>query len=303
MTYATGSTSGFSYVPELTFGTTPATPQMINIPMVSSTLDYTKDIINDPTIISDRMERDEKHGNKHVAGNIVTTAQHGQFDDWLEAALGGTWTTDVLKVASATGGTERSFTVEQKFGNVGQYRQFTGVRINTWEITGAQNAYAQQTFGLIGKGMTVAQAPLDISPTEVIANKPGLTFLNGTLTLGGVAVTCTAFSLNHNNNMTGLFGVNSSSAVGINWAEAVTTGSMTFYFEDVVQYNRFLNETTAAGVISMTDGTNTITINIPKMKFNTASLAVPGPGVLFMTMNWKALYDSTLGSTFSLTRS
>ena len=303
MTYAIGATSGLSYIPEVTFGTTPSTPQMINVPMISTTIDFSKDTINDPTIISDRMERNEKHGNKHVAGNIVVTAQHAQYDDWLEAVLGGTWTTNVLKVAGATGGTPRSFTIEQGFTDVGQYRAFTGCRFNTWEISGAVNSYVTETFGIVGKDMTIAQTPLDSTPTAVVANKPGLSLLGGTLTLGGSQVTVTALTLNHNNNMTGLFGVNSTSAVGINWAEAVTTGSMTFYFEDLVQYNRFLTETTCAGVITMTDGTGTHTINIPKIKFNTASLAVPGPGVLYMTMNYKALYDSTLGSTFSITRS
>lgn len=151
--------------------------------------------------------------------------------------------------------------------------------------------------------MSTSQTALDATPTAVLADKLGMHLIGGNVTIGGSAVTCTAISLNHNNNMTGIFGVNSSTAVGINWAEAVTTGSMTFYFENLIQYNRFFQETTAAIQITATDGTNTLIIDIPKAKFNTASLAVPGAGVLFMTMNYKALYDDTLGSTFKITRS
>lgn len=302
MAYATGATSKLSYIAETVWGTTPTTPQMIEIPMTSTTLDITKDIINDPTIIADRMERDEKHGNKHIAGNLVVTSKHSQFDDFIEAACGGTWATNVLKVASATGGTERSFTIEQSFGNITQYRQFTGVRVNTWEVSGAINSYLQSTFGLIGKGLTTSQTALDVTPTALQA-KAGLTMLNGVLSVGGTNVSVTAFNMSLNNNMGGLFSVTSDTAVGVNWAESQLTGSMTFYFEDLVQYNRFLLETTAAVVITGTDGTNTLSLSLPKVKFNSAALPVSGAGVLFVTMNYKALYDSVTGTTMSVTRS
>ena len=303
MAYSTGATTGLAYIAEVTFGTTPGTPQMVSIPKRSSTLDVTKEIINDPTILPDRMERDEKHGNKRVGGNIVVTAQHGQFDDFVEAALGGTWATNVLKTASATGGLERSFTIEESFGNITQFRQNTGCRINTFEVSGSINSYLQWTFGIIGKNMTTAQTALDLTPTAVVANKPGLTMLSGVVSVAASNVTVTAFSLSHNNNMAGVYGVTADTAAGINWAEVNQTGSITFYFEDLVQYNRFLLETTAAIVITATDGTNTYTFTIPKAKFNSAAVPVSGAGVLFLTMTFKALYDSVSGTTMSVTRS
>jgi hypothetical protein len=301
MAYATGATSKLSYIAEVTFGTTPGTPQMVEIPMVSTTLDLTKSIINDPTIIADRMERDEKHGNKTTGGNLAVTLQHSQFDDFIEAACGGTWATNALKVAGATGGVERSYTVEQAFTNVTQNRVFTGVRVNTLDIAGAINSYVTATFGLIGKGMSTSSVALDLTPTALQA-KAGLTMLNGVLSVGGVAATVTAFNLNLNNNMGALYGVTSDTAVGINWAESNLTGSLTFYFEDLVQYNRFLNETTAALIVTATDGTNTITFTLPKVKFNSATLPVSGAGVLFLTMSFKALYDTGSATTMTVTR-
>jgi hypothetical protein len=127
--------------------------------------------------------------------------------------------------------------------------------------------------------------------------------LNGVCTVGGSAVTVTAFSLSHNNNMGGLYGVTSDTVAGINWAEASQTGSITFYFEDLIQYNRFLLETTAEIIITATDGTNTFTFTIPKAKFNAGAVPISGAGVLFLTMSFKALYDSVSGTTMSITRS
>lgn len=298
MTAAQGILQNLSYVSEVTWGTTPATPQMINVPMVSTTLDYARDVINDATILPNRMEVNEPLGNAHVAGNVVVTSNHGQFDDWIEMALGGTWTTNVVKV----GTTARSMTMEQFYNDITQARRFSGVRVNTWEVNSTLNAPVQWTFGVMGKTMATSQTALDATPTAVL-NKGAQIGIGGTITIGGSAVTVTSFTMTHNNNMQGLFGLTSSSAAAVNWAEANTTGSVVLYFEDLVNYNRFLNETTAALVYQTTDGTNTITYTIPKAKFQTGAIPTPGAGALFLTMNFKALYDSSSGTTISVTRS
>jgi hypothetical protein len=287
-----------AYIPEVTFGTTPATPQMVLIPMQSTTLDFSKDIIQDPTLVADRMKREAKHGNIATGGNIVVTLQHGQFDDLLEAALCGTWATNTIKSGTVT----RSFTVEEGFLDVTEYRRFTGVKVNSLELSLAPNQVVQATFGLIGQGMTTAIIPLDSTPTALQA-KVGLTHLGGTITVGGTSVVATSLTLSLQNGYTANYGIGSATARDITYSDATLTGSVTFYFEDLVQYNRFVNETTAAIVCSTTDGTNTLTFTIPKAKFNGGQLPVPNSGVLFLTMPFEAFYDSVSGTTISITRS
>lgn len=297
-TFASGSRVQMAYVPETVFGTTPATPQTILFPMQSTTLDLVKETIEDPTIVSDRMELDERHGNRSVTGNIVTTLQHGQYDDFLEAALCGTWATNVLKVGTV----ERSFTFEQGFLDLPQYRRFTGVKVNTLELSMAPNQVVQATFGMLGAGMTTSGTALDSTPTA-LQNKAGLTHIGGTITVGGSSVVCTSLNLSLNNGMSINYGIGTADAFGVTYSESVVTGSATFYFEDLVHYNRFVNETTAAISVSCTDGTNTLTFSIPKAKFMGGQLPVPNSGVLFLTMPFKALKDTGTNTTLSITRS
>lgn len=296
--FASGSRVQMGYVAETTFGTTPATPQVVLFPMQSTTFDLQKEVINDPTIVPDRMELDERHGNVSSSGNLVVTLQHGQFDDLIEAAMCGTWASNEVKVGTVS----RSFTFEQGFLDVGQYRRFTGVKVNSFELSMAPNQVVQATFGLLGAGMTTSATALDSTPTA-IQNKAGLTHLGGTITVGGSPVICTSLSLSLNNGMTTNYGIGSSAARDITYAESTVSGSATFYFEDLVAYNRFLQETTAAISVSTTDGTNTMTFNIPKAKFMGGQLPVPNSGVLFLTMPFKALKDSVTGTTLSITRS
>lgn len=298
MAFATGTRTEIAYIAETTFNTTPSTPQMILLPKQSTSLDTTKDLFDDPTIVSDRMEYDERHGNIHTGGDLVFTLQHGQWDDLLEAALGGTWTSNVLK----NGTTTRSFTFEEQFQDITQYRIFTGVRVNSFGLEVSPNAIVTGTFGLMGAGMTTSQTALDATPTALQV-KAGMSHIGGTLTVGGSAAVCTAFSLSVDNGMEQIYGIGSSTARDVTWAESTVTGSATFYYEDLVMYNRFLNETTAAIVITLSDGTNTLTFTVPKAKFNTATLPIPGPGVLFVTMAFKGLKDATAGCSLSITRS
>jgi len=298
MAFSSGSRVQMAYVAETTFGTTPATPQLVLFPMQSTTLEFVRDNINDPTIVADRMERDERLGNASSSGNIVTTLQHGQFDDFIEAGMCGTWATNTVKVGTVN----RSFTIEQGFLDVSQYRVFTGVKVNTMEFSMAPNQVVQATFGLMGAGMSTASSSLDSTPTALV-NKPGLTHLGGTITIAGSPVICTSLSVQVNNNYSTNYGIGTAAAYGITYSEQSITGSATFYFEDLVQYNRFLNETTAAIAVQCTDGTNTMTFTIPKAKFMGGQLPVPNSGVLFLTMPFKALYDSVSGTTMSITRS
>lgn len=298
MTLAVSNRVQVAYIPETTFGVTPATPQTILLPMHSTSLDLAKQLISDPTIIADRMERYERHGNYQVAGNIVASLQHGQWDDFIEAAMGGTWATNVVKV----GTTNRSFTIEQGFLDIAQYRQFTGVRVNTWDVSIQPNSVIQSTFGLIGSGMSTATTSLDVTPTP-LANKQPLVHIGSTITVGGASVKATAITLQLNNNMTAQYGIGASAAIGVSQHMAQVSGSCTFYFEDMVAYNRFLNETSAAISVGLTDGTNTITIAIPNAKFNTATLPISGSSDLFVTMAFKGMYDGTSGSAMSVTRS
>ena len=89
---ANGSRHSMFYVPEATYGTTPANPAWKPIRHTGTTLGLSKDSISSEELRSDRMIADFRQGANQVGGDIKFELSFLSFDDLLEAVLGGTWT-------------------------------------------------------------------------------------------------------------------------------------------------------------------------------------------------------------------
>jgi len=87
MAFAQGSRSGLSYVVESVFGTTPASPALVQLPYNTHSLDMTKDRVSGNEIQPDRMLRVDRHGNRQAGGDIVVDLRKADFDPFLESAL------------------------------------------------------------------------------------------------------------------------------------------------------------------------------------------------------------------------
>ena len=92
MAFAAGSEHGLSYIAESVFGTTPTpTPAMVYLRHTSCNLILTKDTFQSEELRDDRQISDFRHGVKQVKGDIGFELSYGEYDPFLEAALGGTW--------------------------------------------------------------------------------------------------------------------------------------------------------------------------------------------------------------------
>lgn len=89
---ANGSRHSMRYVPEATYGTTPATPAFKPIRHTSTTLGLSKESLQSEEIRDDRQIADFRHGAYQVGGDVNIELSFGSFDDLLEASLLGTWT-------------------------------------------------------------------------------------------------------------------------------------------------------------------------------------------------------------------
>ena len=91
MTIANGSRHSMAYVPEVTYGITPATPAFKMIRHKGTTLALSKSTFTSAELRADRQISDMRHGTRKIGGNIDCEFSGGAFDDLLQAALGGTW--------------------------------------------------------------------------------------------------------------------------------------------------------------------------------------------------------------------
>ena len=300
MAFAQGSRSSLSYITESTFGTTPA-GNFTNLPFSTHSLNLTKDRVVGNDIQADRMPRVDRHGNRQVSGDIAADLRDGDYDDFLEAAMLNSWSTDVLKV----GTTPKFFSIEDYAADIDQARLFTGVSVTSLGVSLAPNQMVTGTFGLVGKDMTIGatektqDAASGAAPYDAYSGDLKIADNGGVLAASAI-VTGLDFTLT--NSFAPTFVIGDDSAPSLEYGRAEVEGTLTAYFEDTALINRFLNETETALEASVGDGTNTLTFLFPRIKINSADVGVDGPTSRIVNISFVALYDSTESSNLVITR-
>jgi hypothetical protein len=306
MPFSQGNRAGLSYVPEVTFGTTPGTPSFVSLPYTSHTLNLAKERVTGNDLQVDRMTRVDRHGNRSVAGDIVVDLRKGDYDLFLEAAFFNTFSTNVLKI----GTTPRFFSIEDAATDIAQFRLFTGMSVSSLAISIKPNQMVTGTFGMVGRNMTIGGTSLDPVKTAASTNQPFDSY-SGIMEIGnsGVALTASAIvtgiDFTISNELAPTFVVGSAITPQLEYGMAMVEGTITAYFEDATLINRFINEVQTGLRVSVDDptGLSDYTFFFPRVKINAADVPVEGPTSRIVTMPFVALYDTVENTSVSLTRS
>lgn len=296
MAFATGARSGVSYVLESTFGTTPATPAMKALRVTGSTLELGKEGFQSEELREDRQIGDFRHGYRTVTGDVNFELAHGGIDDLIEAVLGGTWTGELTPTPQTVkaGTTARSFTIERRFTDIGQYQAFTGCSINTFSLSVAPNAIVTGSVGVVGKDMAASATSLDASPTAASGDAPMDSF-SGTLSEGGVSIAIvTGIELSLDNGLTPAQVVGSDSTPEIVPGRSNVTGTLTAFFEDAALLNKFVGESESSLEFQLNDAAGKhLKFTLPRIKYTGASIPVEGQDAITVSLPFQALYEAT----------
>lgn len=302
MAFAQGSRSQLSIIEEVTFGVTPATPSMVQLPINTHTLELRKSVIESGEIRGDRQVHVSRHGNKSVQGDIAVEMRADDFDLLLEGAFFGDFTTGVLKL----GTTFKSFTIEDALLDISRYRTFVGCAVTSLSIDVKPDAMVMATFGLIGKnGPPASATPLDASVTAASDNEPFDSF-SGTISEGGTPIaTITSLNLVIENGIAPTMVIGADTPPQLEYGRGKVSGEIVAYFDAITLYNKFVNETVSDITFSLTDGLtgNTYTFDLPKVKFNSGSMPLQNEQSRLLTMQIQALYNSADGTSLSVTKS
>ena len=302
MTIADGTQHSLHYIAEVTYGTTPATPTWIPLPHTGTTLGLEKETIESEKLRGDRFVEDVRHGNKSISGDVSSELEYAALDDMLEAVLGGTWATDVLKV----GATRRSFTFERKFADLAtpEWHRYTGCELNSLSINVAPNAMVGVTLGIIGQDTNLATAEIASSTYSAdVGNLPFDSF-TGSITEGGGAIAVvTSIDMTIENGLEAKFAVGSEITNRPSIGKSRVSGNLTAYFESKTLYEKFVNETASDIVFVLTDTAgNDLTVDITNVKYTSGRVDVSGPGSITVPMDFIGLYSSGDASSVVVTR-
>lgn len=302
MVFAAGSRAYLAYIVESTFGTTPATPELLELRTMGHNINLTKETLESEEIRSDRQITDVRHGNNSVVGDINVELSDLEYETFLEAVLGGTWATDVLKA----GTTFRSFTMERGFEDIAQFLVYKGVVLNTMSVQLAVNAMATATFGVLGKSASAAAGTtIDTTPgLTPVGTSPPYDSFSGSINEGGSAIaTVTALEFNLNNGAEQNFVIGDTEAPQTTLGRSNITGQITAYFEDETLLNKFVGETVSSLDVTLTTGSGEgLTFDFPSIKYTGGDIPVDGEGSRIITLPFQALRDDSEASNIVITR-
>ena len=302
MTIATGSKHSLHYVAESTYGTTPATPVFLPMCITGVSTGLTRDAIESGCLSADRQLKDVRNGNKQVGGSIDSELIYGEADTWLEAALMGTWTANVLKA----GVTRRSFTVERGFNglDVPEYHRPTGLELTGFDISLAPNSLATITYNTLAQSLVIGTAIVAGATYSPMTTNVPFDSFTGTITEGGSAIAVvTQIDMSLDNGMEPAFVLFNDETIRPSDSKSRLTGTLTAYYESKELYEKFVNGANSAIVFAMIDPDgNQYEFNIPNVKYTGGNPDVSGDGPVTLALEFSAIYDPTESSQIVITR-
>ena len=253
-----------------------------------------------------RVQRSDRWvaGKRTVEGDLEFELANKSFGLLLKHMMGGVASAQPDSVGNPTvykhtftpGDLPTSMTVQMgRPDTTGTVRAFTyhGCCVNEWEIACKAGEIATLKLSLIGEdedtatGLAVASYPSALTL---------LTFINGTMTLGGSSIDVKEFSLSGNNGLADdryFFGSNlRKRPLEADMREY--TGDITTEFNNLTDYNRFVSGTEAALVLTFDAGVISTTYNYQlkitaNVRVDGETPTVSGPDILEQPLHFKCV--------------
>lgn len=302
MPLATGAQAEIAYIEEVTYGVTPATPELVALPVTGITPEVTKEGFQSGDLRSDRQIADFRHGGKASTLALPFELKHGEFDPLLESACFGAFSTNVLKCGTVA----KSFTMEVAYSDISQFHAFTGLLVNSMSLSVSTDATVTGSFNLVGKDMTPGVATIDnLGGYTAVGAKRSFDSFSGSINEGGVPIAIvTAVELNLENGLTPARVVGETTPKQYFDGRSNVTGTLSAYFENATLLDKFLDETPSSLDFTLTDPDgNTLTFNIPRIVYTGGSAPVSGEQGIVIAMPFQAVYDATEQTNLVITRS
>lgn len=302
---ADSSENTLAMIAEVTAGTTPATPAFKTLRITGETLVAAYDTLVSNELRADATVADVRRTGLSVSGDInFELSRDANLEDVIAAALRcSAWSANVAKGGVA----KPSFTLERKvIGSAATaYMRFTGSRFGGMSLSFTPDEIVTGSFKVMGTGHTAATSIIAGATYDAAGTNPPLAGIDVTsLAVSGVAgVDYSNLTIELDSALRVQRKLGSTSARGIGYGRRTITGSLTAFFEDLTAYNAFLTNSTPSIIATASDGTNSHTITIPKVRFTGGEVPTPGNDQdIMLTLNWQAIYDSGISSDIQWTR-
>lgn len=306
MSFGTSNRTALRYVAESVFGTTPATPALQDIRYTGESVNYNIRNIKSQEIRADRNTTDLIQVQADAGGDINMELSYGSFDDFIEAAMCGTWAADVVE----NGTILRSFTVQKHFQDPTTpfYKNYTGMRLGGMEFNFQTGQILTGKFTTMGLGAVTSTSQIagatfpGASTTDVMNAVTNLTSIEK----DGIESTdyFNKLTMTLNNNLRAQRAIKYLQNVGIALGSLDVTGSIELFLQSKALVDDYLAGTFFSLQLTLADSTpSSYAILLPRCKFETGTVVSGGLDQdIMLTGTYRAIYDSVEACTIRITR-
>lgn len=308
---ATSNRTALRLVKETVAGTIPANPAFKDLRYTGESINFNQSKVVSNEIRSDRNTSDLITVSADASGDINVELSILSFDDLIEGAFASSFSTPVAGLSTIKNGVvNNSYTIQKHFQDLDApvFQNFKGCKIGSMNLSFSNGSILTGSFTVMGLGAvagTTQQTGATITPA------PSTSVMNAVSNLvnieeDGVASTMVIknMTLELNNNLRAQDAIGTLGHIGIALGKCEVKGTLTAYFKDLVQYNKFLNNTNfALGFRCQDDAGNYYEFTMPKCKFETATIVSGGSDQdIMIEGSYRAIYDTTAQATIQCDR-
>ena len=296
---------------ETAYGVTPsdAATKAVRMPFNSNGIGSSQNSTSPSTIRGNRNPVEPIFGNNDVSGDIVIPVDYTAFGYWLKAAFGAPTSAKVgdtsnnYKHIFKIKDNQPSLTIEKAFPGINTYIKEHGCKVSKLSLSVGGDGELTATLSMMGGKEEITTTSMATSAVEPEFNRAQN--FQAQIKIGGtVKGKMTSFSMDID------FGLDGDSYCigGQGFREAICEGLMTisgtveafFDSKEYITMAEASTETSAEVVIS--NGTYSLSILLPEIKFARTSPGIDGPGGIKQSLNYNAYYqDDTNGSAAVVT--
>lgn len=197
----------------------------------------------------------------------------------------------------------RTFTMEQRFDDIVQYRPFRGLTVNGMSINVSPESLVGGTWELLGMSsdpmtptsLIAANLPIAAATTSPFAAFQGRVYENG---VPIAVMTSMEMTLDNQRTLEGVIG--SKFSPGVFEGRCSINGTMVFFLLGNDTYNKFVNETETSVWMRLADPNDPdefFNIVMPRVKFTTGDMDPPTEGPVPINMGFRSLEASLPDNT------
>lgn len=304
MAFGDTAKSRIAYIAESAFGTTPSTPTFKELRRTSGGLETRK-----ATAVSGQVSliRDIKQVvqlGQDVSGDISFEFNNATFDDFLEAVMGGAWSTNVLK----TGNNDKFFTFEETIvvGATSNYLRFLGCSIGAMSLNIGSRQMMTGSVSVMGKSQSATATSIISGATYTSANTESVFTADKVTSLSilGASPVVESLQLSISQNMRVRPSVGTLYTDEFGKGAITITGSFRAFFASGTLPDAILNHTTGALLFTVgVDSNKKYTFSLPVIQITDGTTVLGGQGDdVMVNVNFQAVYDTSTSTTMSITR-